>query len=1035
MTSRAGANTAAPRRATASYEEWAELLCHHFFRSEKANQPVTFFVDDEILGGLEGSLDSQAGVASLRQAVLSRAAPDSWGRRFDRIADECTRWKVAGATGSPPSLPLLAVAVLAGTRMASEDGISSANYWKRFRQILDLNDKNDLKGANEVFPSLWEQLGWWLDTRHNGALGVSTIEDDQWRTVIGYALSQVLFRESDRQHLPELFQKIHLVPGEEIDPRELLQYFKAWAPRSPLTTGAKQMARDSRYDARLASILRDEAARFDGTLRDSSGRRVANLSVLYVSFPSPRYAIGAERPDTFPVGADFGGDGLDVHLTPLVEGWYAETWLLDPIWLRDGLRLESGDFVLSFRPSRVIPLARNRAFGCWSSVARVEPSEAHILLVESELAPDVERFLASHALDGHKREAAAFAPPGWVLFSNVVIEEAVTDTADGALAVLAPAIRERPTLRGGLVLDGALKLFLAGGEPDLWLPSLLSDDVIVTVDEKAIDAQPGARIPLRQLALEPGTHEVIVGASHLGFRTVQSLRAADAPGTGSVRHYFVRDGDRYDPVSLGATAASVEAQVSVSGAAVLGAAADLPLVKATLVLPNAAEEFVLVGAQCGDVTTVKKPGRPSWLDDVGGQKLYPIGFEIVPPFEVVWVVYETRRGRCVQLRTRLLPQVASEAGQDGVAAWQSVFAGPEPDLSADDRRLWDAYRAAARGDKAVRDEALQQARPMFVDTHDSTDDATDVELPAAIEEPEARDLLLHWASERGRGAWGDFREVHDWLFNAGKTEAQPVKATTSIHSLSMLGHLEIDWESGQWSAAPASLTILPFAGAHAVLAGSRTRRTAEEFARRAMREEVDLYLDVRRQEWGPATFFVAAASDKGVQALAQALEINYEVCVSERLAQLLPPLDDYLSLAKSTPAAQGYGVERFDQSWMSFRRCESDDSPGLYRYDTWGRPELRFFDGSTYFRVDRALGTYAELRRTSENVLRYQADSVNGTLLVPFRAQLPALHARVAVLCSGLMPPLDRDEWVWHYRNVPRDIAETIASTLGQQLK
>ena len=111
-----------------------------------------------------------------------------------------------------------------------------------------------------------------------------------------------------------------------------------------------------------------------------------------------------------------------------------------------------------------------------------------------------------------------------------------------------------------------------------------------------------------------------------------------------------------------------------------------------------------------------------------------------------------------------------------------------------------------------------------------------------------------------------------------------------------------------------------------------------------MSDESDLFLDIRDQEWGAETYFVAAGSDKDVEALAQASGIGYEVCVSEQLAKLLPPLDAYLSLGRSTPAAKGYGVVRFDSTWMSFRSCKSDDEPGLYRYDVWGRPEIRFAD-------------------------------------------------------------------------------------------
>ncbi len=85
-----------------------------------------------------------------------------------------------------------------------------------------------------------------------------------------------------------------------------------------------------------------------------------------------------------------------------------------------------------------------------------------------------------------------------------------------------------------------------------------------------------------------------------------------------------------------------------------------------------------------------------------------------------------------------------------------------------------------------------------------------------------------------------------------------------------------------------------------------------------------------------------------------------------------------------------------------------------------------------YYALDRATAIYAELRRCGRGVLQYQRNNVNGTLIVPFHAQLPALQARTAAMCCGLMPALaDR---YWHYANVPCNTAKRIAESLGQEL-
>jgi hypothetical protein len=293
------------------------------------------------------------------------------------------------------------------------------------------------------------------------------------------------------------------------------------------------------------------------------------------------------------------------------------------------------------------------------------------------------------------------------------------------------------------------------------------------------------------------------------------------------------------------------------------------------------------------------------------------------------------------------------------------------------------------------------------------------------------ELLLRWASECGTGSWLEFREAHDWLFNTGQQEGKQVRATTTIHAMSMLGHLEIDWDVGQWAITPTALTILPNAGAHAILTGARSHGFLAHLAEAVATDEY--FAESHRQDWGPDALFVAASDESAIEDLAERLRINYEVCVSERLTMMLPSLQSYLALSKSTPAAKGYGVERFNVRRLNWERVQDDRSAGLYRYDVWGRPVFRFVsDDGTFYSVDWALGVHAEVARAGKREVRYQPESVNGTLRVPFAAQLPALQARTAVLCTGLMPHLEDRRW--HYPNVPRPTAEAIASSVGQRL-
>jgi hypothetical protein len=247
----------------------------------------------------------------------------------------------------------------------------------------------------------------------------------------------------------------------------------------------------------------------------------------------------------------------------------------------------------------------------------------------------------------------------------------------------------------------------------------------------------------------------------------------------------------------------------------------------------------------------------------------------------------------------------------------------------------------------------------------------------------------------------------------------------------MLGHLEIDWDEGEWAIAPTSLTILPNAGAHAIVTGARTHHLLYEFHEAT--DSDDYFADSHRQDWGPDALFVAAGNEAEVEVLADRLGFHYELCLSERLAKMLPSLDRCLQLSLSTPAARGYGFTRFNVRFLNWERAETDSQPGLYRYDVWGRPQFRFVSTEgTFHAVDWALGVHAEIARNRRSEIHYEVDKVNGTLRVPFAAQLPVLQARTAVLCTGLMPRLQ--DYKWSYPNVPRATAQAIAESLAQTL-
>jgi len=295
-------------------------------------------------------------------------------------------------------------------------------------------------------------------------------------------------------------------------------------------------------------------------------------------------------------------------------------------------------------------------------------------------------------------------------------------------------------------------------------------------------------------------------------------------------------------------------------------------------------------------------------------------------------------------------------------------------------------------------------------------------------------LLLEWLSESGCGTWSDFARVHEWLFPSvpGRTPVNPYHTASMLASL---GHVEVDWHEGRWSIAPPVLTILPGAGEHAVLVGSRTRTLTARLEKATAEDATDdLLLRVYPQATAPDAVFVACTSESDVFDLAASLGIAFEYSVAGRLCALLTPVSESL-VPVASPPESALERQQWDPRTLRWNPAVGEWQVGLYRYRTAGLRKYRYFtDRSTCFVVEFPVGAYMELQRISSNLVSYASEEVNGVLSAPARVPLPALQARVAALCSGVAPAFDQKIGVVKYLNVPTDMAISIAVSLGQDL-
>lgn len=296
-------------------------------------------------------------------------------------------------------------------------------------------------------------------------------------------------------------------------------------------------------------------------------------------------------------------------------------------------------------------------------------------------------------------------------------------------------------------------------------------------------------------------------------------------------------------------------------------------------------------------------------------------------------------------------------------------------------------------------------------------------------------LLLTWVSERGTGTWQQFREAHAWMEAVAAQGAGEVPASRTLEHLTRLGHVELARRDSKWSVAPPVVTVVPGASVHAVVVGARTA-PFEMALVEAIGATQHLDLIRRTQAEGPDTLYVSCSDERILAEVAMQVGARYEYSVGERLSQLLPEIGVLLTTDAAPPPSPGYGMARWDPDSNRFTPTDNLGIPGLFRYEVYGATQFRFSPSAyRYVDLDFSTGRFAELNRLDRSVLTYEREAINGILRVPVKADLPALQARAAILCSGLLPQFDKATLTRGYLNVPRVIAERIGASLGQTLR
>jgi hypothetical protein len=632
---------------SAGYEAWQGALAAAFFFPHHG--PIVLFLDDNETSRIRPAIDHVA--LDLAEVVRNQLRLGDGRAMFSGVMTNFKQWAGGTRAEPPPVLPVLAVTVLAASRMRSDSDARSTNYYLRLAQILlpesgaeaVENLRNDLRegGAFLDVVQMWLGLHAWIEAQ-NGIVGTSTIRDHPHLPRIGYPLSQTLVRQSDRMMLTRFFKALDIAPNVVPDMRVILGALDIWtaAAQNRLSDTFMRALSDRETRPLLGAVVEAHAQAWDGRVLTTDGKLRIEIRLgidldawqirwLFPVPPNGPEVLNLLAPDGGPdvcLTATAGLDYYSVRGSPSVS----------PELLLTGLRLRGSEFTAEFPASPVLFLRPDPQTGGWSSTPGMLPFEEHLVAISTSYVKDFLQVLSEAASEGWRQVPQR----GSVLLSGYALFQKVRFTKKEALELVlsrlpslrrigvSPAIIPRARLVRGLPIATSISAthYLVGGAPDLLLPSGPDPrQATVTLYGRSEQLQAnGFPLELRRFVDAVGSHVVEADGQELAFTMLEEgPDPAQPAGTATIG--WTRD----------AQLSGLGAALAVVGAVLKDAVGKTPV----LGRRGRDESWLLLDG--GSVEAVAESPAPHFLSSIDIEIHSPY-FEISAPASARWLAQ--RRG-------------------------------------------------------------------------------------------------------------------------------------------------------------------------------------------------------------------------------------------------------------------------------------------------------------------------------------------------------------------------------------------------------
>ncbi|WOP18830.1 hypothetical protein [Raineyella sp. LH-20] len=1003
------------------YERWTAAIADVVYPLTDSPGPVYLDLEEDIRRELAHRMGIASDAVLGDLAVAVRGALDLTGGPADVLRGLTGHLRLWGTPGRqdppPPVLGFLAALCMAAENMAAGDGVASTNFYYRLAELLELDD-HQRKLVEQAYRSVgetyWRALDHWL-RHHQGNRGLSTIVAAKPRFV-GYPIAQAMIRAADRERLISFFEDSGLPPGAVIDAGQLRGTLEAWIGRRPSPATANLLRLWSSGRDAQRSLLENASAAlaaWDGRVargdaeHGAGGRLALQLSIG--TFPKKRLGISvlaflpeANEPRCAQILAADGARALD--LTPSIPGalGMADSSAIETASILEG-RLtivdSLSDKTLTRQPRRLVAFRHDEATGRWIEADRVMLTQDLVLVCYDALLPRVTAILDAAARPGWRRMTADFPgiPPKWTVITGVelfrppgnLVPSGLTD-----LQVLVPLATTQLTIAGGFRLPVKMRnVWHVAEPPEIRAVTDRPEPMRLVLRDRTDATSWDDDSQILEQWSDDGTGAMVVDLVEadlgVGDYEMALYSGDDADEATTVITFHLRDGDSIDTTqwdavdSIGYTVAaplgSLGAGTASDGATIVGAT-------------------VLDGPAVIDVAQQPRtalPALPLWSPvRSGAVARRPISVTVVPKDSCLYTGAHIEQVEQVPLDRRGYPTVPYSKGtcrKCGLERWYPT-----------------SYR------RNVRAHELHQAEKA---RHHATDVSQLEAMLVADTDRPSWDLVLDALFHAGGGSWALFERL------ARHVQASGIFVDQLARALESLGHIDI--QRGPDSLRPVAWEVSPSVLAKTsrgyFLSGYWPDGKTNHQADLAERGVGGILREWKNAE-GPSSWYF----DRRPDVVVDGVEVVEDA--ARRQCAVLPVLSRVAAGLPRVPVSSSGQLRWFDPEEARWVEADGMGLKGAYRMTRFSTIDAvrteedldRGTMGIGNVQLTKHLASALVLDRP---LMAY--DAKRRALSVPLGAELPALYARAAVLCSGSLPVKEGRSMT--YLDVPVDIAEHLA--------